>query len=86
MIAIDKATGFCAFCHLKNAVKAINGVKVCTACGDNVLIKIIGKCSKEVMEAIVTFKVMPRGVYERAKESISKTGDRAVLPRTRSKK
>ena len=65
MISIENSTpGFCEFCH-KKAKFSINGIKVCSQCGDTHLIKIIGKCSKAVTHAIVTFQIMPRKTYEK---------------------
>jgi hypothetical protein len=69
MISIDKAKGYCEYCQKKASI-SINGIRVCSKCGDTRLIQIIGKCSKAVKHAIVTIKIMPRKVYEKHQKSI----------------
>jgi len=51
--------GVCAICD-KKATKTIDGLRYCPACGDNVLIKTIGKCAKAVELARVGLSIMPR--------------------------
>jgi hypothetical protein len=68
MLSVDKIK--CACCN-KRAIKRIDGMLYCAACADNVLLKTIKRCIENIEGAVVTIKIIPKGVLDRAKEKSS---------------
>jgi len=58
-------------CCSKRAVKFIDGIPYCVACADNLLLKTIKRCIDNIERAVVTIKIMPKGVLDRAKKESS---------------
>jgi hypothetical protein len=64
----DKAL-LCSACDgALAATKIIDGAPYCAHCGDNLLLKTIKKCIVNIEEAVVTIKVIPKGVLSAKKE------------------
>jgi hypothetical protein len=69
MIVVEKKIeGTCCFCE-KDATVSINGMRFCASCGDGELLKIVKKCIKNLQQATVTLKVLPKD-KNAAEESI----------------
>jgi len=58
-------------CCSKRATKTVDGTPYCTTCADGVLLKTIKRCIDNIEGAVVTIKVMPKGVLDRAKKESS---------------
>lgn len=65
MLTVNKIS--CEACS-KPATKIIDNTSYCTPCADGVLLKTIKRCIDNIEGAVVTIKVMPKGVVDRAKK------------------